>query len=492
MNKSILLRLLSVIIAALAGAFLLSLLVELGNAWRQEVEPHAGTLRGFLLSAGICLSLSGGLYAMSRGGSNRLFAKEALAVIGVGWLTASVVGALPYVFILGLGPAEAFFESASGLTTTGASVLSELEGLSAGLLFWRSISQWIGGLGVVVFFVAVLAFIGAGSKILFSRESSAHSTDLAAGRAQTGVLQIVRLYLGLSILCAVTYRVCGLTWFDAVNHMFTTISTGGFSTRSGSAADFANPAFEWCVVLFMALGGTSFPLLLSLLRRDLGELRESTELRAYLGILVVAVAAVFALLLVQQGLGAYHEKARASAFQVVAIMTTTGYATADFARWLPGAQVILLILMIVGGCAGSTGGGVKVARVAIAWKIVRAHIEKAYRPRVVRPIRFDGEEIDADERESILVFFTLAILATCTGILALALLEPQMSLTGALSAVFASVFNIGPGLAEVGPTQTFAFFQPASKVLLSLLMIFGRLEFYALAVLFSPAFWKRY
>ncbi len=491
MNYAILFKLQSVILGAMAAAFALSL----GVAGLLDEGPAAGVaMRGFGVSLLVAAVLSLGCWLAGRRGDNTLFRKEALATIGVGWLVASLMGALPYLLILpDLTVAGAIFESASGLTTTGASVLDNLEALPRGLHFWRSLSQWMGGLGVVVFFVAVLSFLGAGAKILFSHESSAQAADLNTERVQQGVWGLVRIYLGLSVLCTAVYWLCGLSGFEAVTHMFTTLSTGGFSTRSGSIADFANPALEWAAIGFMALGGTSFPVMLEVLRRRTKALRTSTEIKAYCLLLVVATAAIAGFLLADPGRGLpFGQALRTAAFQVVSILTTTGYTTADYDRWLPVTHVLLLLLMLIGGCSGSTAGGAKVIRFVIALKVSLQQIERAYRARVVRPLRANGRGVSPAEQETVLVYLVLVSLVVLAATLVVAFLEPKMSFAGTVSSMAACLFNIGPGLAEVGPAHNYAGLHGLTQLFLSLLMVLGRLELFALLVLFSPSLWKRF
>jgi trk system potassium uptake protein TrkH len=491
MNYAIFFKLQGFILGAIAFAFALSLGLAI-------VYDHNTTsdlaVTGFGISFLIAACMSGTCLLLGRTGDNTLFRKEALATIGMGWLLASVVGALPYFLILpDVSLAGAFFESASGLTTTGASVLSDLESLPRSLHFWRAISQWMGGLGVVVFFVAVLSFLGAGAKVLYSRESSAQAADLNTSRVQNGVLRLLYLYIGLSVVCTVSYWACGLDWFEAILHMFTTLSTGGFSTRSGSIADFANPALEWCITFFMAIGGMSFLLIIEILRRNWKALKTSTEFKAYAGLLVSFSLLIFVFLVTHAGDNPdFHDLIRAATFQVVSIMTTTGFATVDFDLWIPVTHILLLALMFIGGCSGSTAGGTKVIRFIVALKVSAQQIEKAYRSRVVRTLKVNGKSLSLGEQESIVVFIVILSLIVFAGTVIVSFLEPNMSFEGIVSAMAACLFNIGPGFAEVGPSHNFAGLHAYSQIFLSFLMIMGRLELFAFLVLFSPSLWKRF
>jgi trk system potassium uptake protein TrkH len=493
MNTRLLFKLQSFILGALSGAFALCLLLAALMDWN---SGHERALTAFAISFIVALTLSIICALLGRGAAKTLFRREAMATIGIGWIITSLIGALPYWLMLPqLSVIEAIFESTSGVTTTGASILSNLESLPQSLHFWRALSQWMGGLGVVVFFVAVLSFVGAGAKVLFSRESSAQAADLDTSRVQKGVLQLMQLYIGLSLLCTFAFWLCGLSLFEATLHMFTTLSTGGFSTRSASVAAFANPALEWTMIAFMALGGTSFILMIRALKRDWTPLWRSIEFRVYAGLLVLTSITIALFLQFAPGAApppGFLQTLRVAAFQVTSIMTTTGYATVDFDLWLPVAQVLLLALMFIGGCSGSTAGGMKVIRLVIALRITAQQIEKSYRSRVLRPLKVNGKSLSRDDQEQVLVYILMLFLLVAVATILIALFEPTMSFRGIVSAMAACLFNIGPGFAEVGPTSNFAALHPYSLALLSLLMILGRLELFAVLVLFSPALWRRF
>ena len=281
--------------------------------------------------------------------------------------------------------------------------------------------------------------------------------------------------------------------FDSIIHMFTTLSTGGFSTRSGSIADFNNPALEWAIIGFMAIGGTSFLLIIAMLGRKWRSIKNSTEVKAYYFLLIGFTAAITLFLMTQeQNNMGWMEAIRTSAFQVVSIMTTTGFASADFDLWLPVTHILLLAAMIIGGCSGSTAGGTKVIRIIVALKVSAQQIEKAYRARVIRPLKVNGKSLSLSEQETIIVYIVILALVAFSGTLTVSFLEPSMSFEGTFTAMAACLFNIGPGLAEVGPTQNFAQMHAYTQVFLSFLMILGRLELFALLVLLSPSLWKRF
>ena len=490
MNYPLVFRLLSGILYALAMAFVACL----GVAWLySDRVGEDRALIGFAVSVGLSVGLGAFFHFKGRRGSTRFFQKEALFVIGTGWLLASVVGAIPYEIIIpGMKPIDAFFESASGFTTTGASIFTDIEALPRSLLFWRSLSQWIGGMGVVVFFVAILSYLDAGGKILYSNEASGHTADFEESRIQSAVKNLWFLYLALSALCTVVYRLAGMDWFDAVCHMFTTLSTGGFSTRNTSMAAFQSPLLEWSAILFMVIGGTSFLLILQLVRGRFRVLRKSTEFHAYLIFLGISTLAIALFLILDDLATGWHHALRAAAFQVVSIMTTTGYATEDYETWAAFPKILLLILMIIGGCSASTAGGMKVIRLVIGIRSSLNSIEKSFRSNVVRRIVVNGRTVDEDFARDVLVYLVILGLILLLSIPATAIMEPEISVDGSISAVLACFFNIGPGLAEVGPTRNYADLHDTTKFMLSILMIMGRLELYAILALFSPSLWRRF
>ena len=487
-NYSIISRLLGIILCTEGLAFLLSLSVGLAFGSSSAEE---GAIEGF----GICamLSFGAGAALIFLGGSakTRIFRREALCVIGLGWVMTSLFGALPYLTILpNCSIADAIFESTSGITTTGASILAVPERLPHSLLFWRAISQWIGGLGILVFFVAILGFIGVGAKILFSGESSAQAADLETARIQTGVKRIVVIYLIFSTLCVYTYRVSGMTTFDAFCHMFTTVSTAGFSTHSESMAFFRSPLIEWICVIFMLLCGTNFYLFLLLIRGAFKEAAKNSECRTYYMIMLCGTLLLVINLLQRGEFESLHDTVRAATFQFAAILTTTGYTTSDFDSWGSMVTTVLLATMVIGGCAGSTAGGIKVVRFIVGLKTCIINIEHSFRTQVVRPLKLDGASLNPDKREPAVRYLLLIAPITLFSALVVAILEPNMSFKGNLSAMFACLFNIGPGFGEVGPTHTYAPLHDYTKNFLSLLMLMGRLELYAILVLFMPSFWR--
>lgn len=489
MHFPIIFRLLSSIVWVLTFAFALCLAMAVHFGHDLTVA-----VRGFGSSMAIAAIMGGVFRFLGRNAHPRLFRREALCLIGIGWILASFLGALPYILILpDCHPVDALFESVSGFTTTGATVMVDYENLlPPSLLFWRSLSQWIGGLGVVVLFVAIVSNLGAGAKVLFSNESSGQSTDIDDSSIKQGAKRIMTYYLALSFCCFLTYWMVGLSWFDALCHMATTVSTGGFSTLNAGVPGFENPLLEWCMVVFMFLGGFSFLLVIKYLRSGWQAHKHGLEGWVYALVFLSSVLLLALINHLTMGASDTHELFRDAAFQVITIMTTTGYATEDFALWSTPAKWILLTLMVIGGCSSSTAGGVKIIRVIAAFRIAGRSIEKTFRTRVVRPLRLNGRVLDESSRDALTSFLILTVLVLGIGVLGFSMLEPEADMETVLSAVFACQFNIGPGLGQVGPMENFAFLNASTKLGLCLLMLLGRLEIYALLALFSPSIWRTF
>lgn len=488
MNTPIIYRLLSLVLLALACAF--GICMVTGLALGEKFSDPS--IIGFLDTIGITLGISAILYIFGRKGVTKLFRREALVAIGLSWILATLVGALPYLFTLHCDFSDGIFESASGLTTTGATAFSDFNEFPKSLLLWRSMSQWVGGLGVVVFFVAILSSLGAGAKILFSNESSGTSADFDHGRIQSGATQLMIFYLATSFTCALAYKFGGMDWFQAINHSMTTVSTGGFSTEALSLEEFQSPLLEWISIFFMAICGTTFVYLIRLLRGQTHILKQNHEVYWFYALILVSTALLVLFLVDQTGQLPNHDSIRAATFQCVSIITTTGYSTTDFDQWLPPAKMILLIIMFIGGCSGSTSGGVKVVRIVIATRAAMRSITHAFRPNVTIPMRMGGQTLGERAIHSVILFLILMAGLQLLAMLFVSANEPHISFLTVFSCVQATLFNIGPGFDAVGPTENFHFLRSSTKVFLSLLMIIGRLEIYAILVLFVPSAWKRF
>lgn len=456
-------------------------------------EPFRTADRALGLSALATAAAGGLLLLLGRGGSSEILRREAIAIVGLGWTLSTLFGALPYMLCEpALSPAAAIFESASGFTTTGSSVMRDITVYPRGLLLWRATTQWLGGMGILVLVVAVLSMIGAGSKSLFRRESSAQFSEGFSSRVRETALRLWQIYVGLSAICAVGLIVLGMPVFEAICHTFTTISTGGFSTHNESIGFYRSPAIEWWIILFMALGAINFMLYAWLLARRWNRWRQDEETRAFLWILAMASVFITADLLYFGVFPGLSDGFRSSVFQVVSIMTTTGFVTADFDQWPNFSRGLLVALMFIGGCAGSTAGGVKVVRVLTFAKTMRRQMVHSFRPNQIVPVRINGVPMGENYLLDAMFFLVLTACIVAASTLAVAVLEPGFSLVSSFTAVAATLFNIGPGLDAVGPMRNFADLGEVTHLLLGALMIMGRLEIFAVLVLFVPKLWARY
>jgi trk system potassium uptake protein TrkH len=458
-----------------------------------DQEPDYAADRALGFSALLTAATGGLLRWFGRGSSREILRREAIVIVGAGWALSTLFGALPYMLSTpSLAPAAAIFESASGFTTTGASVIADVEIWPRGLLLWRATTQWLGGMGILVLFVAVLSMAGGGSKSLFRRESSAKLSEGFAARMRDTALRLWQIYLGLTLVCLIGFIVLGMPVFDAVCHTFATVSTGGFSTRNASIAAFDSPAIEWWTIIFMILGAISFMLYAWLLARRWSKWKQDEETRFYLWMLALVTIAVTGSLLYYHQIGGLHDSLRAAAFQVVSISTTTGFATADYDKWANFPKILIVALMFVGGCAGSTAGGVKVSRVVVFFKNFARQLTHIFRPNQVITVRINGVPLSDNFLTEVSFYLALVGFIVALSSLAMSILEPGFDLISSFGAVVATIFNIGPGLGAVGPSCTYAGLGPATHLFLSLLMIMGRLEILAVLALFIPALWRRY
>ncbi len=454
-----------------------------------SIAEDGDDLLGLLTGFGSALGFGSFMTFLTRRDESRDFShRDGFVAVTACWLGAAVCGALPYV-VSGYFPSftDAFFESMSGFTTTGASVLGDIESLPRGLLLWRSTTQWMGGMGIVVFSLAVLPILGTGGMQLFKAEVPEITVDKLQPRIVDTAKALWMIYALLTAASACAYFLAGMDLYEAVNHAFTTLSTGGFSTRNASISGFDNPLIEWCAVLFMFLGGVNYTLHFFLLRGRPGRMFKNQEFRSYATITVASTALV--LFSLHQHYPELGNRLRYSAFQVVSIMTTTGYATADFEQWSEFAQVLLVILMFFGGMIGSTGGGMKQVRVLLMLKQSYREMFQLIHPRAFTQLKLDGRSIPKEVLGGIWGFLFLFIFTCVLGTLAVA--ATGEDIVTASTTVISAMCNIGPALGSAGPAENYAAIHPFSKWILSLCMLVGRLEVYTVVILLVPAFWER-
>ena len=454
------------------------------------------SLWALLITAGIALVLGGLLCLLCRRRSQTIYAKEGFVIAALSWIALSAVGALPFV-LSGAIPnyIDAFFETVSGFTTTGASILTvlgtrgEALALSHGILFWRSFTHWVGGMGVLVLMMALVP-TGSGRTIHVMRaEAPGPIVGKLVPRLRDTAKILYLIYLGLTATQVICLLVAGMPLFDSLVHTFGTAGTGGFGLYSTSIGEY-NAACQWIITVFMWLFGVNFNVYYLLLIRAFRPALSNRELWLYGGIVLASVAAVTVNVWMQTPYTTFEETVRHSAFQVSSIMTTTGYATTDFNLWPMFAKCVLVLLMFVGACAGSTGGGLKVSRVMLVGKAVGRELKRLVHPRSVGVIRLEGKRVEESVVQSATAYVVLYFLLF-GGAFLLLCLEPAFDLESNFTAVAACINNIGPGLGAVGPTGSYADYGVLSKVVLSFAMLLGRLEIYPMVLALLPGTWTK-
>lgn len=447
-----------------------------------------GLLLPWLAAAGTTAVVGSGLWFLTPKKIS-INPREGLAVVGLGWLAVVAAGTLPFVFTgVTDSVAAAFFESVSGFTTTGATVFPTIEELPRSILFWRSISHWLGGMGIIVLGVAILPMLGMGGAQLFRAETPGIASDRLTPRIASTARLLWGVYAGFTGVLALIYVTLGMSVFDAINHAMSCLATGGFSTKTASLGAFSNP-IQWVTVLFMLIAGTNFTLHYRALTGSPKMMLGDYEWRWYMGIAFGAMLVVF-VTLAAAGSALSGSAFRDSVFNVTAIITTTGFVTADFGLWPVFAQVILLGLMFTGAMGGSTGGGFKVVRVAVVLKHAVGEVQKVLHPRAIMVTKLGTRPVRSDVLLNVLGYLALYITTHAVGTALLTALG--IDLVTALSAALAAMSSIGPGLGAVGPAAHYGDLGAGAQVLLAGLMLLGRLEFYTLLVLVIPGTWDKW
>jgi len=438
----------------------------------------------------ITVAAGGVVYLCLRGpNSEYVSPREGMAIVAVGWTAVGLFGALPFYLGGEFGSfVDAFFESVSGFTTTGSSVLTHIEGVSRGLLFWRSLIQWFGGMGIIVLSVAILPFLGVGGMQLYKAEVPTPVPDKLKPRIRQTAVVLWKVYLLFSLVETILLMVGGMSLYDALCHTFTTMPTGGFSTKNASIAHYDSVYFDMVIVFFMLLAGINFSLHYQFLRGKPLAFWKDSECRFFLALVGLLVLVVSADLYhaVYDSIG---QALRYGSFQVVSILTTTGYATADYEQWPAMSQLILLVCMFLGASAGSTGGGMKTLRIMLYLKYCYKELFSLVHPRGVKHIKIGGKTVPEDVIRSVLGFLGLyvGLFVLCSVVLA----GMGVDFTTAFAAIAATIGNIGPGFGMVGPVENFAHIPDAGKWLLIWCMLLGRLEIYTVIILLVPEFWRK-
>ena len=481
MRLSLVVHVCGIITRVFGLMFLAPLAVAL--AYR-ELDEAAGFATGCAISVttGQLMRMAGG--ATTEATVERLRRTEGFAVVSGTWLLLALLAGIPFMWA-GLSPIDATFEAMSGLTTTGATVLRDFSQYGRGIFFWRALTTWLGGLGVIALFIAILPRLAIGGRELFFAEMTGHEDEKISPQIRRTAAMLWRLYAGLTLLQTIALRVAGFSWFDAVCHAFTTLAAGGFSPHPESIAGYANPAAEWVIILFMFLAGANFMLQYrAILRRDFRIVTRDEEVQAYTGVVVLATILLAAVL---SGTMTAGDNFRTSLFHVLSIMTTTGFATVDFQNWNDQAKAVLLGLMFVGGCAGSAGGGPKVVRHLLLAKYTLQELRRTLHPRAILPVKLNGRVVPPSVLQGVIVFFLFYLLTFAVITLVVVLLGADL-VTG-LSATAAALGNVGPGFNQIGPMGHYADLHPVSRVLLTLAMWIGRLEVLTVLVILRPEAW---
>lgn len=483
MNYSMIIYLIGCVLelvgAALLVPFGVGLIYSESQAW------------SFLIVAAASIAI-GMLLIIKKPKNIKLFAKEGLVTVALSWVTMSIIGALPFVISKDIPSfMTAFFETVSGFTTTGATNLAEIESLSHASLFWRSETHWLGGVGVIIFILAVVRMTGGYSIQLMRAESPGPAPDKLGPRLKTTAIILYAIYSVLTVSEAVALLICRLPLFDAVTTALATAGTGGFSVKNAGIAAYMNPAAEWVIAIFMVLFGINFNLYYLIVKRRFKEAFNNEELIVFLSVILLTafsiginIKTVFPDMFRSTG-----ELVRTSFFTVASVISSTGFTTADFNNWPEFSRLLLILIMFCGACAGSTGGGMKVIRIIILIKSGIKEVAHTLHPRSIKSVRIDGKKVQSETVKGVLAYFALEMLIIAGSTLILSL--ENFDIVTTVTSVITCIHNIGPGLNMVGPTGSFASYSLLSKVVLSFDMLAGRLEILPMLVLLSPATWKK-
>ncbi|WP_100626843.1 TrkH family potassium uptake protein [Algoriphagus formosus] len=473
-------------IAKIMGALLvliaLLMLPAVGFSW--YYDENAWPL---LISMGISGLVGAILFLSFSKQDQNIRKREGYLIVALSWIFMSLFGMLPYILSHQIPSFEdAIFETVSGLTTTGATILTDIEVMPKGILFWRSMTQWIGGLGIIVLTVAIFPLLGIGGIELFVAESPGPTSDKVHPRISETAKRLWYVYVGLTLSATLLYWVGGMTFFDAINHGLTTMATGGFSTKNASMAYYDSAFIQYVAIFFMFLAGTNFTIIYFGLMGKVRRVLRSDEFKAYtIAVLALAVILFYP---IAAGGNDYELAFRKSLFQVVSLVTTTGYVTDDYTQYGQGATFIFFMLLFLGGSAGSTAGGIKFVRHLTFIKNSWLEFKRLIHPRAVVPLVINGDRVTGRIITHIMNFLLIYLLTFVLGSLALSLMGYDLATS--LGAVATSLGNVGPAIGQVGPVDNFAFFSPIAKIFLSFIMLLGRLELFTLLILFTPFFWR--
>ena len=447
-----------------------------------------GQAFSLVYSGAICVVVGGALWSLRPKTRKNVRKREGYLIVALGWLVMVTFGMLPYLFS-GVIPTvpEALFETVSGMTTTGASVLTDIEAQPADILYWRSLTQWIGGMGIIVLTVAIFPLLGIGGVELFVAEAPGPTSDKLHPRISETAKRLWLIYVGLTGLLMLVLFVEGMTAYEAINHALTTMATGGFSTKNASIAAFPQPTIQYTLIFFMFLAGTNYTVIYFGLKGKLRRVWASDEFRTYL-FLVLALAAFVTFQVRYHVDQSWEQSFRDSLFQIVSLITTTGFVSADYTSWSNGLTVLFFLLLFIGASAGSTSGGIKIIRHLVFFKNSWLEFKRILHPRAVIRLKLNGQIVAGRIITHIIIFLLLYLLIFIFGCLVLAWMGLDFETT--VGAMATSLGNVGPAIGKVGPVDNFAWLSGETKVFLALIMLLGRLELFTILVLFTPYFWK--
>lgn len=443
-----------------------------------------------LLQSGIFTSAVGLIiWFFTRNPQNKELGKrEGYLIVTLGWFTMALFGSIPFMIYGAIpGFTDAFFETMSGFTTTGATILNDIEVVPAGLLFWRSLTQWLGGMGIIVLSLAILPILGIGGMQLFTAEVPGITKDKLHPRVRETAKRLWGIYVIFTFTEMVLLLIGGMNLFDAINHSFTTMATGGFSTKNASTAHFTSPFIQYVFILFMLFAGMNFTIHYLAFHGKFEFTKINTEFRFYIFFIAITTV-IIALVHLSHIDFDWSESIRQSLFHVTSLVTTTGYVSSDYESWAPFSRMFFFVLLFVGGCAGSTGGGIKFARHFLLMKNSSLELRRLLHPQAIIPVRFNGKAVSMDIISNVQAFFIFYIGITVLGSIILSIFG--LDFITAAGAVATCLGNVGPGIGAVGPVNNFAELPGIVKWILSFFMLLGRLELFTVLLIFSPAFWK--
>lgn len=493
-NFRIISHLMGLLLVVNGGFMLISALVSLAY--------QDGVVKSMFFAATITFLLGGIIMFFTRKHRKEIQKKEGYMIVSMGWVIMALAGTLPYLFT-GAIPnlTDAFFETMSGYTTTGASILSDIESVPKGVLFWRSITHWIGGMGIIVLAIAILPLLGIGGMQLFAAEAPGPAGDKLHPRITDTAKRLWLIYVGYTLAETILLWAAGMTFFDAINHSLSTLSTGGFSTKNASVAYYnGQPIIQYIIILFMFLAGTNFVLSYFAFKTKFSKILRDEEFKLYFSF-IIGLTLVVALFIYYQAdpslssvdhpmvHGPLESAFRHGMFQVLAVVTTTGFVSADFTAWTPFLTIVFFGLMFLGGSAGSTAGGIKIVRHLIMIKNGVLEFKRTLHPSAILPVRYNHKAVQQPIVFNVLAFFILYMLSFIVGVLVFSLLglDFETSLGGAAS----TLGNVGPALGDLGPVENYGGLPAAAKWWASFLMLIGRLELFTVLILFTPFFWRK-